>query len=123
MLSSTPVSRSTSAMAPGLLESVYEEILCYELRKQGFHVLRQQWIDLRHEELYIKRSFRADVIVNREVLVEIKSVRGLDPEYYKTVLTYLKLTKIEIGILVNFNVPLLRNGIRRVINTQPGMDH
>ena len=101
---------------PGLLESVYEEILCYELRKDGYTVQRQQDVSLIHEELFIPMAFRADLIVDHLVLVELKSSEELHRSYYKIVRTYLRLTHIQLGLLINFSEPLLKDGIRRIAN-------
>ncbi|GAA4342795.1 GxxExxY protein [Flaviaesturariibacter amylovorans] len=103
-------------LGPGLLESVYEEILCYELRKLGFFVERQKNITLIYDELVIPRSFRADLIVERLVLVELKSAIDLHKEYYKVLSTYLTVTHIRLGLLINFGAPLLKDGIRRIAN-------
>ncbi|TCJ13601.1 GxxExxY protein [Flaviaesturariibacter flavus] len=101
---------------PGLLESIYEDLMEYELKKRGFHVQRQQHIPLVHESLRRPRACRADLIVNHTVLVELKSQTDLHKEYYRTVISYLRLSRIRLGLLINFGVPLLRDGIRRVVN-------
>ncbi|RYY98989.1 MAG: GxxExxY protein [Chitinophagaceae bacterium] len=101
---------------PGLLESIYEDLMEYELRKRGFHVERQKSIALLHEELHRKRAFRADLIVNYSVLVELKSRMDLHRDYYKVLVSYLRLSRIRLGLLINFGMPLLRDGIRRVLN-------
>ncbi|RYY64064.1 MAG: GxxExxY protein [Chitinophagaceae bacterium] len=101
---------------PGLLESVYEDLMEYELRKRGFFVERQKQIPLIHETLVRRRACRADLIVNHTVLVELKSAIDLNKNYYKTVVTYLRLSRLNLGLLINFGMPLLRDGIRRVIN-------
>ena len=101
---------------PGLLESVYEEILCYELRKGGLYVQQQQQIPIHHEELFIPQAFRADLIVERSVLIELKAVEELAKVHARTTLTYLKLSGLKLGLLINFNVELFRNGIRRIVN-------
>lgn len=101
---------------PGLFESVYEEIFCYELNKSGIAFKRQQGISLVHETIRLEIGFRADVIIEDKVIVELKSVEALAEIHYKQVLTYLKLTKIKLGLLINFNVPLVKNGIHRIVN-------
>jgi len=101
---------------PGLFESVYERILCFELIKMGFAIKQQVPIPLIHEELMINVAFRADLIVNEKVLVELKSVNVLPAAYYKQVVTYLKLTGLKLGLLVNFNVGLIKEGIHRIVN-------
>ena len=101
---------------PGLFESVYEEIFCHELGKTGISFTRQQGVPLIHEEIKMDIGFRADVIVNNKVIIEIKSIELLADIHYKQVLTYLKLTNLKLGLLVNFNVVLLKNGIKRIAN-------
>ncbi|GAA4333101.1 GxxExxY protein [Flaviaesturariibacter amylovorans] len=104
---------------PGLLESIYEDLMEYELVKRGFTVERQKPVALIHEELRRKRAFRADLIVNYTVLVELKSRMELHPDYYKILVSYLRLSRIRLGLLINFGMPLLRDGIRRVVNDHP----
>jgi len=101
---------------PGMYESVYEELFCYEWRKTGIPFTRQQTIPLQHEELRIAAAFRADVILAEKVILEIKSVEALTDIHFKQVRTYLQLTGLHLGILINFNVPMLRDGIRRIAN-------
>lgn len=101
---------------PGLFESVYEEIFCYEWAKTGIVFTRQQPISLVHEEIKLEVGFRADVIIDNKVIVELKSIEALAPVHYKQVQTYLKLTDIKLGLLVNFNVNLIKDGIHRIVN-------
>ncbi|HYH14572.1 MAG TPA: GxxExxY protein [Flavisolibacter sp.] len=101
---------------PGLFESVYEELVCYELGKADLPFVRQQGIPLIHEEIKLEVGFRADVIVNDKVIIELKSVENIADIHYKQVITYLKLTKLKLGLLVNFNVPLIKDGIHRIVN-------
>lgn len=103
-------------LGPGLFESVYEEVLAYELKKQGFLVERQVAIPVRYEGLTMEVGFKADLIVDKEVIVEIKSVEALKPVFKKQVLTYLRLTGYKIGLLINFNEELVKNGVTRLIN-------
>jgi len=103
-------------LGPGLLESVYEEILAYELAKRGLHVNRQVGIPVEYEQVHMDLGFRADIIVENKVIIEIKSVEALAPVHYKQVLTYLRLAQKKVGLLINFNVDLLKNGIKRVVN-------
>ncbi len=105
-----------SLFGPGLLESVYEELMYYELKKIFADVRRQQVIPLIHEELYITVAFRADLIVESKVLIELKSVEEIAKVDYKRVNTYLSLTGYKLGLLINFNVPLIKDGIRRIVN-------
>ena len=101
---------------PGLFESAYEEIFCYEWIKNGIPFKRQQAVPLVHEEIKMEIGFRADVIIDDKVIVELKSVEALSDIHYKQVQTYLKLTEIKLGLLINFNVPLIKNGIHRIVN-------
>jgi GxxExxY protein len=103
-------------LGPGLLESVYEEIVCYELRKAGHEFKRQQGIAVIYDELKMDLGFRSDVIVENKVIIEIKSVEMLAPVHHKQLLTYLRLTDLKLGLLVNFNVDLIKNGITRIVN-------
>ena len=110
------VLKFTSSMGLGYLKSVYEEIFCYEWTKTGIPYKRQHPVPLIHEEIKMEVGFRADVIIDAKVIVEIKSVEVLAEVHYKQVLTYLKLTEIKLGLLVNFNVPLIKDGIHRIVN-------
>ena len=101
---------------PGLFESVYEELMSYELAKQHLTLKRQSPIPLVHELIKLEAGFRADLIADEKVLIEIKSVESLAPVHYKQVTTYLKLTGIKLGLLINFNVPLIKDGIKRIVN-------
>lgn len=101
---------------PGLFESVYEEIFCYEWKKNGIPLKRQHGVPLIHEEIKMEIGFRADVIIDDKVIVELKSLEALAEIHYKQVQTYLKLTKIKLGLLINFNVPLIKDGIHRIVN-------
>jgi GxxExxY protein len=101
---------------PGLFESVYEEIFCYELEKTGPPFKREIAIPLIHENLKMNVGFRADIILADKVNVEIKSIESLAHIHLKQILTYLRLTNLKLGLLINFNCPLLKNGTRRVAN-------
>ncbi len=101
---------------PGLFESVYEELFCYEWGKTGIELKRQHGIPLVHEEIKLNMGFRADIIVGQKLLIEFKSIEGLTDLHFKQVLTYLKLTDLRLGLLINFNVVLLKDGIRRIAN-------
>lgn len=101
---------------PGLFESVYEEIFCYEWNKNGIPFERQYPVPLVHESIKMDAGFRADIIIDHKVVLELKSVEALAPVHYKQVLTYLKLTNCKLGLLINFNVPLIKDGIHRVVN-------
>ena len=101
---------------PGLFESVYEEIFYYEWKKNSIPLTRQQAIPLIHEEIKMEAGFRADFIIDNKVIIELKSIEALAPVHYKQVLTYLKLTNLKLGLLVNFNVDLIKDGIHRIVN-------
>jgi len=101
---------------PGLYESVYEEILCFELAKKGILFSRQVAVPVIYEEFHLDHGFRADIIIEGKVIVEIKSIEVIAPVHFKQVLTYLKLTGIKLGILINFNVHLIKDGIHRIVN-------
>ena len=103
-------------LGPGLLESVYEEVICYELRKAGLSYLRQQGIKVIYDEIVMDIGFRSDIIVEGKVIVEIKSVEGITPVVPKILLTYLRLSGRKLGLLVNFNVALIKDGITRIVN-------
>ena len=105
-----------TALGTGLLESVYEEVLHYELKKMGFSVERQKPIPVFYDGLKMEVGFRTDLIVENKILIELKSVEGFAPIHFKTTLNYLKLTNLHLGLLINFNVPYLKDGIKRMIN-------
>ena len=104
-----------SKLGPGLLESVYEEVLAYELRKNGLSFTRQETVPVVYDEIKLDIGFRADIIVEDRVIIEIKSVETIMPAHYKQVVTYLRLTGIKLGLLVNFNSALIKDGIKRVV--------
>jgi GxxExxY protein len=101
---------------PGLYESVYEEIFCYKLSKTGLSFTRQQGIALVYEDIPLETGFRADIIIENKVIIEIKSVEALANVHWKQVMTYLKLSKLKLGLLINFNVAMMKDGIRRIAN-------
>ena len=105
-----------SDLGPGLFESVYEEILYYRLTKRGLHVQKQVAIPVYYEEVKMDVGFRADLIVDNRVVAEIKSIEALAPVHHKQMLTYLKLTGLKVGFLINFNEALLKDGIKRIVN-------
>lgn len=106
------------ASGPGLLESVYEAAFAYELDKRGIAYTRQQGIITRYEDVVLDVGFRADLILENKLIIEIKSIESFDKVHHKTVLTYLKLSGIKLAIMVNFNVNLIKDGIHRKINGQ-----
>jgi GxxExxY protein len=101
------------------LESVYEKIMAYELRKQGFYVEEQPPLPVVHEEVRLKIGFRPDLVIDRKVIVEIKSLEQIAPVHKKQLLTYLRLTNSHLGLLINFGESLIKNGISRVVNELP----
>ena len=103
-------------LGPGLLESVYEIVLARLLEKEGLHVQRQVGIPIFYENEKFEEGFRADIIIERKVILEIKSVQKLHPVYKKQLLTYLKLTNMKLGYILNFGEELMKTGIERVIN-------
>jgi GxxExxY protein len=103
-------------LGPGLLESVYEVALCHELKTRGFEVERQVLLPVLYKGLRLKTGIRLDLRVARRVLVEVKSVERLHEIHRAQVLTYLRLTGLRVGLLFNFNVEFLRNGMRRILN-------
>jgi GxxExxY protein len=101
-------------LGPGLLESVYEKCLALELTKSGLQIVSQKEIPLTYKGLTLESGFRADLIIENKVLVELKSVDQILPVHAAQVLTYLKLSNLRTGLLINFNVPLLKSGIKRL---------
>jgi GxxExxY protein len=103
-------------LGPGLLESIYESILAHELQKKGLLVERQVPLPVIWDGEILADSFRADLIIDRKLLIEIKATDKNYPVYKKQVLTYLKVSELRLGLLINFGSPLLKDGIERVIN-------
>jgi len=103
-------------LGPGLLESAYEKALVHELRKNGFKADNQKTIFIEYDGFIIDEGFRADVIVNDLLILELKSVRNLEDIHFKQLLTYLRLSNLKLGLLINFNENILKNGIKRVVN-------
>ncbi len=104
-------------LGPGLLESVYEEILCFELAKCGIPFERQKPISVYWDGVKMSGvGFRSDVIINGKVIVELKSVENMSPVFPKVVLTYLRITGLKLGLLINFHEKLLKDGIGRIVN-------
>ena len=108
--------RVHTTLGPGLLESVYEAALSYELEKRGLRITRQRGIPVVYEEVRIHAGFYADVVVEDLVIVEIKAVETVAPVHKKQLLTYLKLADKRLGLLINFNVILIKNVITRIVN-------
>ena len=105
-----------TALGPGLLESAYEECLFYELTKNGFDVYKQQPLPLVYKEVKLEAGYRVDLLVEKRVIIEIKSVETLNDVHLAQILTYLKLSGCKLGLLVNFNVKHLKDGLKRVIH-------
>ncbi|MCI0443781.1 GxxExxY protein [bacterium] len=102
-------------LGPGLLESAYEECLCHELNHRSIRVRRQVPVPLIYKNIKLDCGYRIDILVEQIVLIELKSVERLDPIHHAQVLTYLRLSKLWLGLLINFNVPVLRLGIKRFV--------
>lgn len=104
------------ALGPGLLESVYEAVLAYELTRRGLSVRRQLPIPIRYESLTFDEGFRADLVVDDRLILEFKSVESVAPVHKKQLLTYLRLADKRLGLLINFGAELIKDGISRVVN-------
>jgi GxxExxY protein len=104
------------ALGPGLLESAYKECLVYKIKQAGFFVEKEKPMPLVFEEVKLDCGYRIDILVENKLVVELKAVTALNDVHLAQILTYLKLGNFKLGLLINFNVPLLKNGIRRVIN-------
>ncbi len=103
-------------MGPGLLEAVYEAALCHELTVAGIKFERQKNIGVAYKDVFLELGFRADIIVEGKVLVELKSVETLTPVHHKIVLTYLRAADLKLGLLINFRSELLLKGLKRIVN-------
>lgn len=103
-------------LGPGLLESAYEECLFYELKKSNLIVEKQKALPLIYEEVKLDVGYRIDIIVENKFIIEVKSVESLNEVHLAQVLTYLRLSNCKLGLLINFNVKLLKEGVRRIIN-------
>ena len=106
-------------LGPGLLESVYEATLAHELRARGLSVTQQLGVPVNYDGVRLGLGFRADLVVGNKVLVEIKSVELIAPVHRKQLQTYLRLMGLHLGLLINFNVELIKDGIQRVVNRLP----
>ncbi|MBA4383716.1 MAG: GxxExxY protein [Anaerolinea sp.] len=105
-----------TGLGPGLLESVYETVMVHELTKFGFIVERQKIIPFEYDGLIFDEGLRVDLLVNGMVVVELKSVEKMAQVHYKQVLTYIRLLNLQVGLLINFGAPLLKEGLHRVVN-------
>jgi len=103
-------------LGPGLLESAYEECLCYELLQKGVSVEKQKPLPLVYQEVKLEAGYRLDLFVEKKLMVEIKAVEALNDLHMAQILTYLKLSNCKLGLLMNFNTVLFKNGVRRVVN-------
>lgn len=108
--------RIHTELGPGLLESVYETLLAHELMRRGLEVERQSPVSIEYHGFKFHDAFRADMVVNGRVIIELKSVETVMPVHKKQLLTYLRLTRLKLGLLVNFGDALIKNGISRVVN-------
>lgn len=106
-------------LGPGLLESVYEVVLARALEKRGFRVERQKMVRFEYEEMVFEEGFRADLLVESRVIVDIKSVEKLAPVHGKQLLTYLRLMHLPVGLLINFGAFTLKEGLHRIVNQLP----
>jgi len=105
-----------TTLGPGLLESVYEAVMAEELFRRGLRVVRQQAIPVVYENVHLEVGFRADLIVEGKVIIEIKSVDGIAPVHKKQLLTYLRLADKRLGLLINFDTELIKHGVFRIVN-------
>jgi len=110
--------RLHKALGPGLLETVYEVLLSHELELKGLKVERQVPIPIEYHGIKFEEGFRADIVVEDKVILELKSIEAINAAHKKQVLTYLKLTECKLGFLLNFGEPLMKDGITRLINGQ-----
>ena len=105
------------ALGPGLLESVYESCLEFDLIEQGLDVQRQVALPVSYKQVKLEAGYRVDLLVEKQVIVEIKSVEQIAPIHKAQLLTYLKVSNLRVGLLINFNVDVLRKGVSRVVNS------
>jgi len=104
-------------LGPGLLEKVYEICLSHEIKKSGFQVVRQIKIPIVYDGIVFEESLKLDLLVENKIIIEIKAVEQVNPVWQAQIISHLKLTGKDLGFLINFNVPLIKNGIKRFINT------
>ena len=103
-------------LGPGLLESVYEEALCFELEKRGLTVERQVQVPIKYKGIVLKTELRLDLLVENQVIIELKSVEEMKKVFYKQLLTYLRLMNKKVGLLVNFNTDDILSSMKRIVN-------
>jgi len=106
------------SLGPGLLESAYKECLYYKLQQEGLYVIKELAMPLKYEEVRLECGYRIDLLVENKVVLELKSVESLNDVHLAQTLTYMKLGGYKLGLLINFNVSLLKNGIKRIINSR-----
>lgn len=104
-----------SAVGPGLLESIYQTCFCHELSKHGLSFQSQVHVPIQYDSIKFESALRLDVLVENCVICELKAVEGFNPTFQAQLLSYLKMTRLRLGFLINFNVPFIRNGIKRII--------
>lgn len=105
-----------AGLGPGLLESVYEAVLCRDLQRRGLRIERQRSVSFEYDGLHFADGLRIDLVVESQVIVEIKSVEKLLPVHPKQLLTYLRLMRLQVGLLINFGAPTLKEGLHRIVN-------
>jgi len=105
-----------TALGPGLLESAYEECLYYEINQAGLRVEKQKPLPLVYKEVRLECGYRVDLLVENRLIIEIKSLESIHPIHSSQLLTYLKLSNCRLGLILNFNVPQLKDGIKRIVN-------
>jgi GxxExxY protein len=103
-------------LGPGLLESAYQQCLAWELRRHGLSVKEQVSVPIRYKELDVPNAYRLDILIEDELIVELKAVDEIDPVHIAQMLTYLKVNGLRLGLLLNFNVEVMKKGIKRVVN-------
>lgn len=108
--------KTHTGLGPGLLESVYEIVMVHELTKLGFVVERQKIIPFEYDGIVFDEGLRVDLLINDMVVVELKSIEKLAPVHFKQILTYLRLLNLQVGLLINFGAPLLKEGLHRIVN-------
>lgn len=106
-------------LGPGLHESTYERCLVHELKLNGIQAVRQKAQPITYKGLELEEGYRIDILVEEKIVLELKAVKELDDVHLAQLLTYLKLSKIHLGFLINFNVPKLKDGLKRVVNDYP----
>lgn len=107
-------------LGPGLLESIYEECLCYELSQMGLQFQRQVRLPICYKGIKLESAYKVDLVVEDAVVVEIKATEGMAPVHSSQLLTYLKSSNKRVGLLINFNVPVLKDGLKRIVNRYAG---